>query len=603
MLMRARGASMAVAVALLSVPLAHAAAPDPECATPAPSVLPAPEWYLERCVAAEVRDGSAYRELPRLVPGDTAVYKNNFPNPQNVKTAPLATLNFTILGANARPLYAMAFDLTATTLFAVDNSSRELGTIHPTTGAFTPIAAISPDPGAPAWAVTGLAVDVTTGNAYLVLSSGAAANLYRIDLATAALTLVGALPGAPFTADIAIDATGQMYGHDIAASRLIRIDKATGAVTPVGPTGLVTNFAQGMMYDHSDDTLYGCVYVTSPAAQGALVRFNKTTGAATQVAGPVPDELECAVAVSAIGLTGTALAVDAAGNGVMDPGETAVVAPSWRNDGAVAVTGLTGSLSNFTGPAGGTYTIDDASASYGTVAAGGTAACTTDCYAATASAATRPAQHWDTTVDETLSVPGQGKTWLLHVGGSFADVASTSPFYRFIETLLHNGVTGGCGADAYCPASSTTREQMAVFVLVAREGAGYTPPACVPPNLFSDVPESSPFCRFIEELANRNVVAGCGANQYCPSDAVTREQMAVFVLRTLDGALNPPACTTPMFTDVPASSPFCRWIEELARRGVVTGCAPGLYCPSDPVTREQMGVFLSATFGLLLYGA
>jgi hypothetical protein len=78
--------------------------------------------------------------------------------------------------------------------------------------------------------------------------------------------------------------------------------------------------------------------------------------------------------------------------------------------------------------------------------------------------------------------------------------------------------------------------------------------------------------------------------------------MAVFVLRTLDPALDPPACTTPMFGDVPASSPYCRWIEELARRGVVTGCGGGNYCPAASVTREQMGVFLSATFGLTLYG-
>ena len=78
--------------------------------------------------------------------------------------------------------------------------------------------------------------------------------------------------------------------------------------------------------------------------------------------------------------------------------------------------------------------------------------------------------------------------------------------------------------------------------------------------------------------------------------------MAVFVLRTLDPALNPPACAPPIFNDVPATSAFCRWIEELARRGVVTGCGGGNYCPTAPVTREQMGVFLSATFGLTLYG-
>jgi hypothetical protein len=79
--------------------------------------------------------------------------------------------------------------------------------------------------------------------------------------------------------------------------------------------------------------------------------------------------------------------------------------------------------------------------------------------------------------------------------------------------------------------------------------------------------------------------------------------MAVFVLRTLDPAIDPPACATPMFSDLPASSPFCRWVEELARRGVVTGCATGAYCPAAPVTREQMGVFLSVAFGLSLYGA
>jgi hypothetical protein len=78
--------------------------------------------------------------------------------------------------------------------------------------------------------------------------------------------------------------------------------------------------------------------------------------------------------------------------------------------------------------------------------------------------------------------------------------------------------------------------------------------------------------------------------------------MSVFVLRTLDPALNPPACGTPVFTDVPATSLFCRWIEELARRGVVSGCGGGNYCPTAAVTREQMSVFLTVTFGLVLYG-
>jgi hypothetical protein len=311
------------------------------------------------------------------------------------------------------------------------------------------------------------------------------------------------------------------------------------------------------------------------------------------------------------GLHPAALAVDSVAkpnaddNGVLEPGESTNARPSWHNTNGAAQT-FGGAFSDITGPSGATYSIPDPDGNYGTVADGAAQACL-DCYGvAISSPAVRPVLHWDASVLETIApdAHGQTKRWRLHVGDSFTDVPRTNPFYRFIETLLHHDVTSGCGGTQYCPDSSTTREQMAVFVLVAKDGPGHAPPACVPPNFFSDVPETSPFCRWIEELANRGVVNGCGGGNYCPGAPVPREQMPVFVLRTLDPSLDPPACVegSELFDDVPASSPFCRWIEELALRGVVTGCGGGNYCPGAPVTREQMGVFISVTFGLLLYG-
>jgi hypothetical protein len=270
------------------------------------------------------------------------------------------------------------------------------------------------------------------------------------------------------------------------------------------------------------------------------------------------------------------------GNGVLEPGETVVVETFWHNVSGVAQGPIGGHVNAFTGPPGPTYVVPDPNASFGVIPNGQTVGCsvTGDCYTVGVSG-TRPVTHWDGVMEEGVNtiILGQAKLWALHVGESFTDVPRTSPFYRFIETLLHNGVTGGCSGTLYCPQNSTSREQMAVFVLVAAEGATFRPVPCGAVAMFNDVPASSAFCPWVEELARRGVVAGCGGGNYCPSAPVSREQMAVFVLRTLDGDLNPPACTTPVFADVPASSPFCRWIEELARRGVVSGCGGATTVP------------------------
>lgn len=182
----------------------------------------------------------------------------------------------------------------------------------------------------------------------------------------------------------------------------------------------------------------------------------------------------------------------------------------------------------------------------------------------------------------------------------FSDVPFAHPLWRYVHSLYNAGVTSGCATGAYCPESVVTRDQMAVFLLSAREGSAYLPAACAAAP-FGDVPASSPYCRWIRELVSRGVTGGCGAGVYCPASPVTRAQMAVFLLLTREGAgYAPPACTTAPFSDVPVSSPYCRWIRELVSRGITSGCGNGNYCPDTPVTRGSMAVFLATTFGLVL---
>jgi hypothetical protein len=308
------------------------------------------------------------------------------------------------------------------------------------------------------------------------------------------------------------------------------------------------------------------------------------------------------------GLRAPATPSSVAGNGVIEPGETADVDPSWVNQTASGFA-ATGTATDFSGPPGATYTLDDPTADYGTIAPGATASCLDagDCYQVTVSApATRPAQHWDAQLQEVLSV-GVPKTWPIHIGESFPDVTTDNAFYKFVETLFHKGVTGGCAGGGYCPANPVTRAQMAVFLLKSKFGSAHVPPPCTG-TVFTDVPcTGGPFDPWIEELAALNVTGGCGGGNYCPAATVTRKQMAVFLLKALEGAsYDPPDCTG-VFADVPCTPGvgFPDWIEELYARQITGGCSasPLNYCPDNPNNRGQMAVFLSKTFGLQLYGS
>jgi outer membrane protein assembly factor BamB len=419
----------------------------------------------------------------------------------------------------------------------------------------------------------------------------------------------------PYTGQPSYNA-GRVYA--VKTGRLVVLDEMTGAeiwawTPPIGQIAGPMILTRTHVIASTSQVVYAVSLAThqdvwSYPASGSLAIADDTLYIASA------DGMLRAITAPGSRLTPSALVVDLSatsssnGNRVFEAGETVSVAPSWFNGYAAPQT-FAGQITDFAGPgAPGNpmYTIADGSASYATVPGGASGSCGTaaDCYSLGVSIpSTRPATHWDAHFDEeiTPATLAASKSWTLHVGDSFPDVARSNPFYRFVETLLHNNVTGGCTTTAYCPALATTREQMAVFVLTSKEATGYAPPPCATPR-FSDVPASSPFCRWIEELARRGVAGGCGGASYCPSAPVSREQMAVFVLAAREPGVLPPACGVPAFSDVPASSPYCRWIEELARRGVVTGCGNGAYCPGQPVTREQMGVFLTVTFGLLLYG-
>jgi hypothetical protein len=114
--------------------------------------------------------------------------------------------------------------------------------------------------------------------------------------------------------------------------------------------------------------------------------------------------------------------------------------------------------------------------------------------------------------------------------------------------------------------------------------------------MFTDVPCSNPYAIWVNEIAREGITGGCGGGNFCPEGSVTRAQMAVFLMVTRGYPAAP--CPPSSFLDVPTSSSFCGWINQIAAKGITAGCGGGNFCPDSVVLRGQMSVFLETTFGL-----
>ena len=320
------------------------------------------------------------------------------------------------------------------------------------------------------------------------------------------------------------------------------------------------------------------------------------------------------------------------GNGVLEPGETVVVSPSWRNPGSSAVS-TTGTASALGGPNAAFYSIPDDSANYGSIGRGETKASpTADSYRVSVSLSAQRATHSDAHFTETLSTT-ETNVWTLHLGDSFSDVPRSHPFYRKVETLLHNGITAGCfPATQFCPDDSVTRSQMSLFTARAMSGGGSVIPSsgtlgaspydCVTGgvSLFADVAPEDIFCKHLHYLAGQNVDLACSPTELCPSQTVRRGAVAGFIAQALvapggDGAVplayGPDGATGRSyscdagapnlhFADVVASDAHCRHAHYLWARGFIAGCSDSQYCPDSDVTRGQLAKFLVNAFQLNL---
>ncbi|MBI5964086.1 MAG: S-layer homology domain-containing protein [Chloroflexi bacterium] len=191
-----------------------------------------------------------------------------------------------------------------------------------------------------------------------------------------------------------------------------------------------------------------------------------------------------------------------------------------------------------------------------------------------------------------------GEIFTVIKSATFTDVPLTHWANGFIERLYNAGITSGCSVIPlnYCPTNIVTRAQMAIFLVRSMHGVGFVPPTAT--EVFFDVPVGSLGANFIEQLAADGITSGCGGGNFCPNSPVTRAQMAVFLVRSKHGVAFVPPTATGVFADVPVGSFGADFIEQLVADAITSGCGGGNYCPNNSVTRDQMAVFLVRAFNL-----
>ena len=178
--------------------------------------------------------------------------------------------------------------------------------------------------------------------------------------------------------------------------------------------------------------------------------------------------------------------------------------------------------------------------------------------------------------------PLWGDVAFVDVQATFADVPPVHPFadapppyyYDYVMALYQSGITGGC---ATAPLRYCPHDAVtrAQMAVFLEKGRHYPDPY-TPPDLDPSFPDTEGHWAedWIEALKADGITSGFPDGTFRPDQPVTRAQMAVFLLKSRYGSdYQPPHAEASTFQDVPLSHWAVDWIEALYQDGITGGCS------------------------------
>ncbi|MCR8845970.1 S-layer homology domain-containing protein [Paenibacillus sp. SC116] len=94
----------------------------------------------------------------------------------------------------------------------------------------------------------------------------------------------------------------------------------------------------------------------------------------------------------------------------------------------------------------------------------------------------------------------------------------------------------------------------------------------------------------IETLASKFIIEGTSNDRFSPEQKLTRAQFAVLLARSF--GLKPDPSGAAQFRDISNSHPMAGMIGAASKAGIISGYSDGTFRPSQTITREQMAMML-----------
>lgn len=175
---------------------------------------------------------------------------------------------------------------------------------------------------------------------------------------------------------------------------------------------------------------------------------------------------------------------------------------------------------------------------------------------------------------------------------TFGDVSAKHWAFGKIQALAAKHILSGVSDTRFEPARNMTRAE---FVSALVRALGISPEG---KSEYADVPDDAWYSSYVATASRLGIVQGRGASRFAPDDPISREEMAIMIVRayeTKTGQKVTPAAKKSSFADRGAISAWAvPHVDTAAKIGLIQGRGNGQFAPKDFMTRAESAQILYA---------